>query len=105
MLIDLDGFKEVNDTLGHHTGDAVLPGRGQRLAPLSAPNNLVARLGGDEFSVLLRTRPRTRPSPCMADQVVDLISQPFGVEGPPARHAGQHGRGRVRPRSARTPPA
>ncbi len=81
MLIDLDGFKEVNDTLGHHTGDAVLQAVAQRLAPLSAPNNLVARLGGDEFSVLLRDAPEDETIAVMADQVVDLIGQPLGVEG------------------------
>ena len=81
MLIDLDGFKEVNDTLGHHTGDAVLQAVAQRLAPLSAPNNLVARLGGDEFSVLLRSAPEEEAIAVLADQVVDLIGEPIGVEG------------------------
>jgi diguanylate cyclase (GGDEF)-like protein len=81
MLIDLDGFKEVNDTLGHHTGDAVLQAVAQRLAPLSAPNNLVARLGGDEFSVLLRSAPEEETIAVLADQVMDLIGEPIGVEG------------------------
>src|SRR5262249_18335687 len=53
MLIDLDGFKEVNDTLGHHTGDAILREVASRLAPLETEGSLVARLGGDEFAVLL----------------------------------------------------
>jgi diguanylate cyclase (GGDEF)-like protein len=81
MLIDLDGFKEVNDTLGHHTGDAVLQAVAQRLAPLSASNNLVARLGGDEFSVLLRSAPEDGTIAVLADQVVNLIGQPLGVDG------------------------
>ena len=63
MLIDLDGFKEVNDTLGHHTGDAVLQAVAERLAPLSAPNNLVARLGGTSSRCCCAMRPKTRPSP------------------------------------------
>ncbi len=58
MLIDLDGFKEVNDTLGHHTGDAILREVAQRLAPLDQEGNLVARLGGDEFAVLHVGDPR-----------------------------------------------
>jgi diguanylate cyclase (GGDEF)-like protein len=81
ILIDLDGFKEVNDTLGHHTGDAVLQAVAQRLAPLSAPDNLVARLGGDEFSVLLRSAPEDETIALLADEVVDLIGQPLGVDG------------------------
>ena len=53
LLIDLDRFKEVNDTLGHHTGDVLLCEVGPRLASASKAVTLVARLGGDEFAVLL----------------------------------------------------
>jgi diguanylate cyclase (GGDEF)-like protein len=52
MLLDLDRFKEVNDTLGHHFGDELLRDLGPRLAEAVGPDGLVARLGGDEFAVL-----------------------------------------------------
>jgi diguanylate cyclase (GGDEF)-like protein len=52
MLIDLDRFKEINDTLGHHYGDELLRELGPRLATCIGPDGLVARLGGDEFAVL-----------------------------------------------------
>ena len=53
-IIDLDRFKEVNDTLGHHSGDEVLTKLAQRLADNTRPQDVVARLGGDEFGIVLR---------------------------------------------------
>ena len=53
MFVDLNGFKEVNDTLGHDTGDAILSEVANRLRPFTGPKSLVARLGGDEFGILL----------------------------------------------------
>ena len=56
MLMDLDRFKEVNDTLGHHYGDVLLRELGPRLTTCVGPDGFVARLGGDEFAIL---SPRT----------------------------------------------
>jgi diguanylate cyclase (GGDEF)-like protein len=53
LLIDLDGFKELNDTLGHHAGDEVLRQIGPRLEEALQPGDTLARLGGDEFAVVL----------------------------------------------------
>ena len=53
LLLDLDGFKEINDRLGHQTGDRVLQGIADQLTRLGAEASVIARLGGDEFAVLI----------------------------------------------------
>ena len=64
MLMDLDRFKEVNDTFGHHFGDALLKQVAFRLQNQMRGDDVVARLGGDEFAVVLpRDRRRRTPSP------------------------------------------
>ena len=65
LLVDLDGFKELNDTLGHHAGDMVLAQLGPRLQQVLGPDDLLARLGGDEFAVL-------SPAAIDAEVAIDL---------------------------------
>jgi hypothetical protein len=60
LLIDLDGFKQINDTFGHALGDECLRSAAERLTNVCREHDFVARIGGDEFAVLLRTRSRVR---------------------------------------------
>jgi diguanylate cyclase (GGDEF)-like protein/PAS domain S-box-containing protein len=77
MLIDLDRFKEINDTLGHQTGDLLLKQIGPRLQELTGDNSLVCRLGGDEFAVL--TNGTVEDAVNMASQLQDAIRRPFHI--------------------------
>ncbi len=72
ILLDLDRFKEINDTLGHHYGDQLLAQLGPRLADQFGPEGIVARLGGDEFAVL--TGRRTDRADVLGEIASDLIS-------------------------------
>ncbi|WP_307824437.1 putative bifunctional diguanylate cyclase/phosphodiesterase [Geodermatophilus bullaregiensis] len=80
LLLDLDGFKEVNDSLGHGAGDELLCQVGPRLAPALRPGDLLARLGGDEFAVLLPATDLVTAAD-RAGVVDELLRQPFPVEG------------------------
>lgn len=85
VLLDLDRFKEINDTLGHHCGDLLLTQIGPRIRGALRAGELVARLGGDEFALLV-TSPRRGPSALadhevVAERVLDAIREPFAVAG------------------------
>ncbi|WP_158610893.1 putative bifunctional diguanylate cyclase/phosphodiesterase [Micromonospora endolithica] len=75
LLIDLDGFKEVNDTLGHPAGDRLLVEVGHRLSALSTEHTTVARLGGDEFAILDETDDVDRLA--LAHRILAALRQPF----------------------------
>ncbi len=77
--LDLDGFKQINDTLGHAAGDMLLTDFADRLRAWLAPGELAARLGGDEFVMAIRVRDRDR---CAArlDELMSLVEQPYIVE-------------------------
>jgi len=79
LLLDLDGFKEVNDSLGHTAGDHLLRQIGPRLQPALRPGEVLARLGGDEFAVLLPDAGLDEAQE-RAERLRKLILQPFPVE-------------------------
>jgi diguanylate cyclase (GGDEF)-like protein len=80
MLMDLDRFKEINDTLGHHYGDVMLRELGPRLVAAIGPEGLVARLGGDEFAVLLAEGTHdTAVLEHAAERLSNCVVEPFAV--------------------------
>jgi diguanylate cyclase (GGDEF)-like protein len=81
QYLDLDGFKAVNDTLGHHIGDELLKQVGHRLRTCVNESDLLARLGGDEFAVLQRSANRKRDAQRLASQLISAIDQPFELNG------------------------
>jgi diguanylate cyclase (GGDEF)-like protein len=81
MLMDLDHFKEINDTLGHHFGDMLLQEIGPRLSGVLRDNDLMARLGGDEFGIVLPDLPSEEVALRIADRVLEELEQPVAVEG------------------------
>lgn len=80
LLMDLDRFKEINDTFGHHYGDRLLQQFGPRLQSVLRESDTIARLGGDEFAILL---PDTEERGAMqvAEKILRALDQPFSVEG------------------------
>ncbi|MEU8259711.1 bifunctional diguanylate cyclase/phosphodiesterase [Micromonospora sp. NPDC048999] len=81
VLIDLNHFKEVNDTLGHGAGDRVLMQVADRLRGAARPGDLVARLGGDEFAVLLRGLPAPAVAVHRADALLAALHEPIDLDG------------------------
>ncbi|MDQ3914419.1 MAG: EAL domain-containing protein [Actinomycetota bacterium] len=79
--IDLDGFKAVNDSLGHDAGDRLLITVGERLEACLRPEDTVARLGGDEFAVLLAGTKSDDDAPTVAQRIVDDLMRPIHLGG------------------------
>jgi diguanylate cyclase (GGDEF)-like protein len=76
MFVDLDDFKQVNDSLGHTSGDALLVEIAKRLRAIVGANGLVARWGGDEFIILLRSSPEDDRTAELASRLLKEIEQP-----------------------------
>ncbi|MTK04893.1 bifunctional diguanylate cyclase/phosphodiesterase [Micromonospora sp. CP22] len=81
VLIDLNHFKEVNDTLGHTAGDQMLAAVAERLRAAAHAEDLVARLGGDEFAVLLRALPAPAVAAHRAETLLAALYEPFDIDG------------------------
>jgi diguanylate cyclase (GGDEF)-like protein/PAS domain S-box-containing protein len=79
LFIDLDHFKEVNDTLGHHQGDILLVDAARRISACVRKSDTVARLGGDEFTVILSTLGQTDRVERIAQQIIDSLRAPFAL--------------------------
>jgi diguanylate cyclase (GGDEF)-like protein len=80
LFVDLDGFKAVNDTLGHAAGDQLLVAVAGRLSAGVRTGDCVARLGGDEFAVLLGTADDARVR-WVADRLLQRLREPVGLDG------------------------
>jgi diguanylate cyclase (GGDEF)-like protein len=83
LLMDLDRFKEINDTLGHHCGDLLLQELGARLKTALRESDTVARLGGDEFGILLPSIPDRRVVNEVVERIRSAVEEPFNLQGLP----------------------
>jgi diguanylate cyclase (GGDEF)-like protein len=81
MFLDLDRFKTINDSLGHHYGDKLLQATAERLQQAVRAEDTVARLGGDEFVVLLGAIPEPTAAANIAQKLLETLAQPLDVEG------------------------
>ncbi|WP_019903656.1 EAL domain-containing protein [Methylobacterium sp. 77] len=81
LCLDLDRFKEVNDTLGHPVGDELLKAVGNRLRACLREVDTVARLGGDEFAIILAGVTQPDEATILARRIVEVVSNPYQLEG------------------------
>ena len=81
VYLDLDGFKQINDTLGHGAGDALLKMVAGRLLATVREEDTVARPGGDEFIIALWDLRGADRATTVALKVIEAVSQPYGIEG------------------------
>jgi diguanylate cyclase (GGDEF)-like protein/PAS domain S-box-containing protein len=79
LFIDLDRFKEVNDTLGHHVGDELLVEAARRIKACVRKSDTVARLGGDEFTIILNKLHDTSRIGAIAQKIIESLSEPFNL--------------------------
>ncbi len=91
VMIDLDGFKDVNDTLGHAVGDAILQETARRLADCTASSDTAARIGGDEFAILVADCSDPLRLSALPDILIAEIARPIQVDGHEVRVAASCG--------------
>jgi diguanylate cyclase (GGDEF)-like protein/PAS domain S-box-containing protein len=80
LFLDLDGFKSINDSLGHNVGDLLLKTVARRLKKCLRGSDTISRLGGDEFTVILPAIPGSEEAAKVAEKICDAIIQPFILE-------------------------
>ncbi len=81
LFLDLDRFKVINDSLGHHVGDQLLIGLARRLSESLRPGDMVARLGGDEFAIILDHISHVSDATFAAERLQQEMTQPFVING------------------------
>jgi diguanylate cyclase (GGDEF)-like protein/PAS domain S-box-containing protein len=81
LYLDLDRFKEVNDTLGHHAGDRLLQEVARRLRDVTREIDLVARLGGDEFAIIQTGVDDSAAAGTLAEKLIEVVSAPYAIDG------------------------
>jgi diguanylate cyclase (GGDEF)-like protein len=80
-LLDLDLFKNVNDTLGHHAGDELLKMVAARLQALACDTDTVVRMGGDEFAIVQTRISNPSEATRLAHRTLEAVSEPYEIEG------------------------
>ncbi|GIO04019.1 hypothetical protein J31TS6_00470 [Brevibacillus reuszeri] len=81
LFLDLDRFKDVNDSFGHDVGDLLLIEAAKRLKSCVKPGDMVGRLGGDEFTVLISNLTEREEAAAVAEQIMQVMQQPFHLNG------------------------
>ena len=80
LFLDLDGFKQINDSFGHAIGDLLLKAVARRLTGCLRGSDTVSRLGGDEFTVILPAIPTAQDAARVADKILATLAEPFGIQ-------------------------